>query len=654
MKAHNGKACSRRRIIALAVLSLVFALPVLSQVPKHPLDGLTASEIWTTYEVLHSSQKVDDETRYAIVQLHEPPKQEVVVWKPGQAMRREAFAVLKQGARTFEVVVDLNGKRIVSWTEVKGVQPSSPLEEGDEIDGLVKDNPEVKAALKRRGITDLNTVLCTGSHFADYFGVDEAPGHRLFSVECAQVNGPLEDGGMIEGLTIMWDATTNKALRVTDGEIVPVPKTDANYDEGSVGTLRDVPTPIAVHQPLGPSFKLEGQTVSWQKWNFHFRIDRRIGPVINNVSYQDGDKLRSILYEGSLSEIFVPYMDPRWFDKTFFDAGETSGAFASSLEPGEDCPENAVYFDQMYASWRGIVQTKHRAACLFEEPSNDMAWRHDDAGNVESRKMRNLVLRTIGIFGNYDYIFDWVFQQNGTIRVRAGASGWDQVHTVKSATAAEGVEEAAKYGRFIAEHYVGADHDHFFCFRLDFDVDGASNSFIRDKLVMKRLPEGSLRKSLWVAEPETAKTEEQAKARMNMEAPETWRIVNPNIKNPLGYPVGYELMPGDNAMPLMSPDDYPQKRAGFTDYHVWVTPYRENERYAGGDYPAQSKSVDGLPVWTKANRPIENTDIVLWYTMGFHHVPHAEDWPVMPTVWHEFELKPVNFFARNPALDLPK
>jgi primary-amine oxidase len=50
--------------------------------------------------------------------------------------------------------------------------------------------------------------------------------------------------------------------------------------------------------------------VSWQEWNFHFRIDRRVGLVVSNVGYQDGDELRSILYEGSLSEIFVAYADP--------------------------------------------------------------------------------------------------------------------------------------------------------------------------------------------------------------------------------------------------------------------------------------------------------------------------------------------------------
>lgn len=653
----RNMCCWKRAVLTCAAIfaALLAASPVNAQSPKHPLDGLTATEYWTTYKVLQASGKVDDKTRYPLIQLKEPSKEEVLAWKPGQPMRREASVVVKKGAQTFEAIVDLNGNKLASWTEIKGVQPNSPDEENDDIKDSVKDNPDVKAALQRRGITDFGTVEC-GGYGTGYFGTAEEQGRRLFRVACAQQYGALQNWAQIEGLTILWDGNEKKVLRVIDTGVVPLPHPEANYDLASVGQLREVPTPITVQQPLGPSYRLDGQSVSWQKWNFHFRIDRRVGLVVSNVGYQDGDKLRSILYEGSLSEMFVPYMDPSegWFARTFFDAGEFASGFSSSLDQGEDCPDNATYFDQTYTDWKGKTHLKPRAACLFEQPGA-MAWRHDSDGFVESRKARDLVLRTIGTFGNYDYVVDWIFQQNGTIRVRVGATGYDEIKSVKSRTSAEDADgEANRYGRFIAENTVAVDHDHFFSFRLDFDIDGSANSFVRDKLQLKRLPADSLRKSLWVAEPETAKTEEQAKSRMDMGHPENWRVINPNVKSPLGYPVGYELMPGDNAMSLLSPEDYPQKRAGFTDYQIWVTPYRENERYAAGDYPMQSRGGDGLPAWTKANRTIENTDIVLWYTMGFHHVPHAEDWPVLPTVWHEFELKPVNFFTRNPALDLPK
>ncbi len=210
-----------------------------------------------------------------------------------------------------------------------------------------------------------------------------------------------------------------------------------------------------------------------------------------------------------------------------------------------------------------------------------------------------------------------------------------------------------EYGHFVAENTVGVNHDHFFSFRLDLDVDGQNNSFLPDRLVKRELKDNPSRKSIWVMEPFTARTEKDAMMDIHLERPTMWRFVNPSVKGPLGYPTGYELMPGVTAASLLDPDDGPQKVGAFSAHQLWVTPYNPDEFYAAGVFPSASKGNEGLAIWTRANRPIQNRDIVAWYTMGFHHVPRAEDWPVMPVMWHEFTLRPYDFFSQNPVLDLP-
>ncbi len=128
-----------------------------------------------------------------------------------------------------------------------------------------------------------------------------------------------------------------------------------------------------------------------------------------------------------------------------------------------------------------------------------------------------------------------------------------------------------------------------------------------------------------------------------------WRFINEGKANRNGYPVGYQIV-GAMALSLPSADDAANGRAGFIDHELWVTPYAPNERYAAGDYPTLSKPGEGLPQWTKSNRAIVGTDIVAWYTIGMHHVPRAEDWPVMPAVRHDVVLRPFDFFDSNPSL----
>ena len=133
-----------------------------------------------------------------------------------------------------------------------------------------------------------------------------------------------------------------------------------------------------------------------------------------------------------------------------------------------------------------------------------------------------------------------------------------------------------------------------------------------------------------------------------------WRIVNPNRQNRLGQHPGYELRLTHSAISLLRPEDPAQRRAAFSAAPLWVTAYDPKELYAAGMYPNQIKGGDGLPAYAARHRPVENTDIVLWATIGFHHLPRPEDWPVLPTMWHTLALVPYGFFDRNPSIDTPR
>ncbi len=650
-----------RRLLTAAVLAAGSLVSIATaQTPRHPLDGLSAKEHWAIYDAMLASGKTDSTTKYLYVALHEPPKAEVLAWKPGQPFRREGFVHLYQSGKGYEAIVDLNARKLLSWREVPGRQYMAIEAEEEIVNETVLKDARVRDAIRKRGVTDFNHVNCYPQN-EGYFDLPEERNHRVIRAVCGTEHGRFSGSGeSYEGLVIVFDLTEKKILRVIDTGVRPATGPVGEYDAEAIGRTREVKSPIVVSQPAGPSFSLEGQEVSWENWKFHFRVDPRRGLVLSLVRYTDGGRDRSVLYQGSLSELFVPYMDPAepWGYQSYFDLGSYPalfGGIASSLEPGLDCPGTATYFNAVVASDKGIPRERVRAACLFERMTGDPAWRHARDGNrvVESRAQRELVLRMFMTAGNYDYLFDWVFEQNGSLKLNAGATGMDQTKGARSRDAS-GETDDDKYGRFIAPFLVGVNHSHFFSFRLDLDVDGTANTLMVDRLVTERLPDSSARRSLWKVMSTAARTERDGMRHSSMTEPEIWRVVNPEVKGAYGDPVGYEIAGGHGALTLLTPDDYMQRRAGFTTHTLWVTPFNQDELFAAGDYPSVSTAGDGLPKWTAANRPIANTDLVAWVTLGFHHVPRPEDWPVMPATWHSIELRPVGFFARNPAIDLPK
>src|SRR5207248_3938346 len=213
--------------------------------------------------------------------------------------------------------------------------------------------------------------------------------------------------------------------------------------------------------------------------------------------------------------------------------------------------------------------------------------------------------------------------------------------------------EKSKYGPLIAPQLYAPVHQHFFNVRLDFDVDGVGNTVQRVDVLPDEPGPKNPHGNAFAAVATSLKSEKQARDHLKLETARTWRVVNPNVLNAVGEPVGYKFVPMDNSFPMASSDAWWRKRAGFVNYHVWVTPFDDNEKYAAGDYPNQSKGGDGLIKWTEQDRSIENADVVLWYTFGHTHIPRPEDYPVMPASYIGFLLKPNGFFTMNPANDLP-
>jgi len=631
--------------------------------PRHPLDGLTTAEYWAAYDVLQQAGHAEPDSFFASVLLREPAKDFVLGWKEGSAIPREADVVMLQKGKTFEARVDLAARKLTSWRQVEGVQAPFLSSEMFGADETIKKDPRVLEALKKRGFTDLNGVQCNALPLS-YAAVPEQDAQRIGFGSCSLQHGSYHSWGRsIEGLTFQMDMVAKKILKVVDTELVPVGNGAVNYEE-IPEHARPGTTPIAISQPMGASFHIKDGEVSWQNWHFRFRIDQRVGPVVNLVRYEDGGRMRSVMYQGSLSELYVPYMDPSngWNNRVFIDAGEfySGVGLLKPLRPGLDCPPNAAYFDGLSAGEHGAPKITSQVVCLFERAGSDPAWRHFEGATVYGRPARELVLRSAAVVGNYDYMMDWRFQQDGAIDVAVGATGVIETKTSTEKNAAghamdrSSMNMPVEYGQFVAENTIGVNHDHFFSYRLDMDVDGPGNSFMADRMVRQMLPSDPMRKSIWAVKPMIAAREKDAIMDIHLETPGMWLFINPNVKGPLGYPTGYEIMPGATAKSLLSPDDLPQKLGGFSEHQFWVTPNDPTERYAAGVYPTSSKATDGLAVWTKANRPIENTDLVGWYTLGFHHMPRVEDWPVMPTMWHDFQIRPFNFFGANPVLDLPK
>jgi primary-amine oxidase len=616
----------------------------------HPLDPLTADEIRRAVELVRAERS--GTLRFVSVSLNEPDKRHLATWPNGPIARKaEVVALQPVEESAFEAVVDLDAGSVETLRGLDAQQPAVVPEEYGAVERLMLDHPDFIAALERRGIVD-RSLVCVDPVPAGAWDDHAFPGRRLCRalVWLRPYDGGNPYARPIEGVVGLVDLNRGEVLDVADHGAVRIPPGSGEYRADHLPSLRTDLKPIEITQRDGPSFEVDGNLVRWQRWSFRVGFTAREGLVLHQVGYDDRGRARPILHRASFSEMAVPYgyPSPTRYLHAPFDIGENlAGTLANSLELGCDCLGEIRYFDAVVSNDSGEPVVIRNAICLHEE-DRGLLWKHWDfrTGHTELRRARRLVVSSISTIGNYEYGFFWHFHQDGTIEVEVKATGI-------VATAAVPPGKTPIHGQLVAEGVNGMIHQHFFNVRLDLDVDGERNSVYEVHTEADPPGPANPHGNGFHAVKTLLADEADAAGLLDTFSGRSWLIVNPHSRNAVGEPVGYRLVPGENVLPFAQPDSAFGRRAGFAYKHVWVTPYSSRERYAAGDYPNQHPGGDGLPAWVAQRRPIEDTDVVVWYTFGLHHLPRTEDWPVMPVHHIGFMLKPFGFFDENPALDVP-
>ena len=400
------------------------------------------------------------------------------------------------------------------------------------------------------------------------------------------------------------------------------------------------------YEPEGKRFKVNGQSVKYNKWEFSFHVNPFIGLQIFNSKF-GGER---IAYELGLQEVLVFYSGygPAQSVTNYYDSGWLIGVDCMELVRGVDCPETAVFIDTYT-----MGKTSKNSICIFEN-NGAIPMRRHYANNFEGGydfygglTDYHLVIRTMANVWNYDYVFDYIFYNNGAIEVKASATGYVQ--------ATFGLPQEKKYGSFIHDQVMADLHLHIFNYKVDLDIAGEKNRFstwnlgvapftdpwvdgkISQKMVIKKLLQNMESKTSVV----------------DTNLLQYHLIHNSNAKNKYGAERAYRILNKAPVLNIISESDI-FEAAKWSKYPIIVTKRNDTERQSSSLYAQNDPWNPVLDFEDYINGDsLVDEDLVAWVTMGTHHIPGTEDVPSTPTTWNQYSffLTPHNYFDECPSRD---
>ncbi|XP_051995266.1 primary amine oxidase, liver isozyme-like [Xyrauchen texanus] len=414
------------------------------------------------------------------------------------------------------------------------------------------------------------------------------------------------------------------------------------------------PSGLGPHQYYlrGKRFSVKNNQVIYLDWSFAFGLSSLTGMRVFDIRFK-GER---IVYELSVQEAMSVYgsITPGMMLTKFLDSSIGIGRFAHELVRGIDCPYAATYVDTYRYIDTNVTLRSRNSICVFEHDAGRPLRRHfSDFFHNGYGGMANsaLVFRTITAIGNYDYIWDFIFYQSGSVEAKVHATGY-----ISSSFKMNG---SLEYGHQVAENVIGNIHTHFINFKVDLDILGVKNVFQTKDMVYKEVPlpwSPSYNAKIPQLLEQQIRTEKEAAMLHNSKTPRYLHIAS-NHTNRWGHQRSYRLQVVSFAGDHLPESEPEEKSMSWARYKVAITKHKDTEQTSSSLYSQNymwSPYVD-FSKYIEDNEKIDNEDLVAWVTTGFLHIPHAEDIPNTVTVGNGggVILRPHNYFDEDPSIHSP-
>lgn len=614
----------------------------------HAFAPLSKDEIATASALIRSQWPEGTDLQFKAVTLQEPAKAEAVPYlaaqRSGQSSKsidRRAFInyYIRKTNKFHEATANLTTQTVERNVRL-GANVHAPGD-GEEIlaiEKLAVEDAAVQEEIKKLQLSEGSVIVCDPWIYgSDGVGDDERM-YQCFLYMRDPADPTKEDSNHYAhplAISPVISAETQKVVRIDilpTGKDLTVKPTQpykafpANEYIPEAQTLRTDLKPLQVVQPEGASFKVTTKDglslIQWQKFEFKVGFNQREGMVIYDVHYDN----RSLFYRLSLSDMNIPYADPRhpYHKKAAFDLGDVgAGVMANDLKLGCDCLGSIHYLSGLVPNDKGEPVEMPNCICVHEQDAG-IGWKHTNyrTGRAAVVRNRELVLQSIITVANYEYILAFMFNQAGEVIYEVRATGILSTQPID-----EGLD--VPWGTVVHPGVLAAHHQHIFSLRVDPALEGHNNRLVYDEALpfprSEFNPHGT---GYYTQETVVAKS---GGYDLDFDKNRTFKIQNTSVRNPINNkPVAYKIHAPPFQKGIADKDSFTYKRAEFSDHNIYAVKHKDGELYAGGQYTNQSRGNTGVRTWSERNDSIVDDDLVVYVQFGINHVPRIEDFPGKP------------------------